>query len=113
MRFGTSAWRQGGAAFPTAKLASAREHNVETLIVNGCECEPYQTTDHRLMLEWVDDLLVGIRIALAASGARRAIIGVEDNKPDAIAALRQRLAVDGPISVRRSRPSTRRGRRSC
>ncbi len=91
---------QGGAAFPThAKLASAREHNVETLIVNGCECEPYQTTDHRLMLEWVDDLFVGIRIALAASGAERAIIGVEDNKPDAIAALRQRLPADGPIAV--------------
>jgi electron transport complex protein RnfC len=91
---------QGGAAFPThAKLAAAREHGVETLIVNGCECEPYQTTDHRLMLEWVDDLVAGIGFALAASGARRAIIGVEDNKPDAIAALRRRLAGDARIEV--------------
>lgn len=91
---------QGGAAFPThAKLAAAREHHVETLIVNGCECEPYQTTDHRLMLEWLDDLAAGIRLALAASGARRAIIGVEDNKPDAIDALRQRLAADASITV--------------
>lgn len=91
---------QGGAAFPThAKLAAAREHRVETLIVNGCECEPYQTTDHRLMLEWLDDLATGIRLALAASGARRAIIGVEDNKPDAIDALRQRLAADASITV--------------
>jgi electron transport complex protein RnfC len=91
---------QGGAAFPThAKLASAREHHVETLIVNGCECEPYQTTDHRLMLEWVDDLIAGIHFALAASGARRAMIGVEDNKPDAIDTLRRRLPAGGPIAV--------------
>ncbi len=90
----------GGAAFPThAKLATAREKNVETLIVNGCECEPYLTTDHRLMLEWADDLLRGIRYALTASGAGRAILGIEDNKPDALASLRARLAQDERITV--------------
>jgi len=90
----------GGAAFPThAKLASARAKQVDTLIVNGCECEPYLTTDHRLMLEWADDLLRGIQVALRASGARRAILGIEDNKLDAVAALRTRFAADDRIGV--------------
>jgi electron transport complex protein RnfC len=90
----------GGAAFPThAKLATAREKKVETLIVNGCECEPYLTTDHRLMLEWADDLRHGIQVALRASGAQRAILGIEDNKLDAVAALRASFADDGRIAV--------------
>lgn len=90
----------GGAAFPThAKLATAREQQVTTLIVNGCECEPYLTTDHRLMLEWADDLLRGIQVALRASGAGRAILAIEDNKLDAVAALRVRFASDARITV--------------
>jgi electron transport complex protein RnfC len=90
----------GGAAFPShVKLAVPEGHRVDTLMVNGCECEPYLTTDHRVMLEQTDDLIRGVKIALKAVGAERAIIGVEDNKLDAVAALRNRLGEDDPITV--------------
>ncbi len=90
----------GGAAFPShAKMTVPGEFAIHTLIVNGCECEPYLTCDHKLMREHADDLMVGIRIAMRATGARRAIIGVEDNKPDAAAAMRARLPADGAIRV--------------
>jgi Na+-translocating ferredoxin:NAD+ oxidoreductase subunit C len=83
----------GGAGFPThAKLKVPAESRIDTLLVNGCECEPYLTTDHRLMMEWVDDLLRGIKLALKAIGTDRAIIGIEDNKPDAAEALRAHIA---------------------
>ncbi|MDD3519165.1 MAG: electron transport complex subunit RsxC, partial [Chromatiales bacterium] len=82
----------GGAAFPThVKLAVPAGQQVDTLVVNGCECEPYLTTDHRVMIEHTDALLAGIRIALRATGAARAVIGVEDNKPEAIEAIRAKL----------------------
>ncbi|MEW6163798.1 MAG: electron transport complex subunit RsxC [Pseudomonadota bacterium] len=79
----------GGAAFPThAKLTVPKQAKVHTLVVNGCECEPYLTCDHRVMVEQADDLVVGIRYAMRATGAVRAIVGIEDNKPDARAAIR-------------------------
>jgi len=85
----------GGAAFPThAKLMVPKQAKVHTLVVNGCECEPYLTCDHRVMLEHTEQLLVGIRYAMRATGAGRAIIGVEDNKPDAVAALRAAIGRD-------------------
>ncbi len=91
----------GGAAFPThVKMKPPPEHSVDTLVVNGCECEPYLTCDHRLMLEHTDELLAGIRIVMRALGVERAIIGVEDNKMDAVAAIAERLPENGPISVR-------------
>ena len=78
----------GGAAFPThAKLIPPRDEPVDTLIINGAECEPYLTTDHRVMLEQTADIMMGIRYLLKATGADKAIIGVEANKPDAYAAL--------------------------
>jgi len=90
----------GGAAFPThAKLTVPPGHVIDTLIVNGCECEPYLTNDDRVMVEWADDLLAGIRIAMRACGATCAIIGIEDNKPDAVEALRQLLAHDSAVRV--------------
>jgi electron transport complex protein RnfC len=83
----------GGAAFPThAKLSVPKQAKVHTLVVNGCECEPYLTCDLRIMIEHADDLIVGTRYAMRATGAVRAIIGVEDNKPDAVATLRQAIA---------------------
>jgi Na+-translocating ferredoxin:NAD+ oxidoreductase subunit C len=86
----------GGAGFPThAKLKVPAESRIDTLVVNGCECEPYLTTDHRLMVEWVDDLLGGIKLALKAIGTDRAVIGIEDNKPDAAEALRAHIAQAG------------------
>lgn len=87
----------GGAAFPThAKLTVPKQARVHTLVVNGCECEPYLTCDHRVMVEQADDLIVGIRYAMRASGAVRAIVGIEDNKPDAAAAIGAALRRSGP-----------------
>ena len=90
----------GGAAFPThVKLSVPPGHAVDTLIVNGCECEPFLTTDHRVMLERPAEVMAGIRIALRATGARKALIGVEDNKPDAVAALRGQIGPGDPVQV--------------
>lgn len=90
----------GGAAFPShVKLNVPAEHKVHTLVVNGCECEPYLTCDHRLMVEYAPDLVEGIRIAMRVVGAAKAIIGIEDNKPDAVDAIRPYLPYDGSIRV--------------
>ena len=75
----------GGAAFPThAKLRPPEGMHLDTLILNGVECEPYLTTDHRVMLEHGADIFTGIRFLLRACGAREAIIGIEANKLDAV-----------------------------
>jgi Na+-translocating ferredoxin:NAD+ oxidoreductase subunit C len=75
----------GGAAFPThVKLAVPEGKKCELLIINGAECEPYLTSDHRLMLEKGEQVLTGIRIMMKALGTSVAMIGVEENKPDAI-----------------------------
>jgi electron transport complex protein RnfC len=90
----------GGAGFPThVKLAIPEDKRVDTLIINGAECEPYLTTDHRVMLEQRDDVFTGVRYLLAATGAGRVILGVEANKPDAAAHLREGLPADLPASV--------------
>jgi electron transport complex protein RnfC len=86
----------GGAAFPThAKLTVPKQAQVHTLVVNGCECEPYLTCDHRVMIEESAALIDGMRIAMRATGAVRAIVGVEDNKRDAAEALRAAIARQG------------------
>lgn len=78
----------GGAAFPThAKLMVPKQANVHTLVVNGCECEPYLTCDHRVMLENAPQLVLGMQLAMRATGSVRGIVGVEDNKPDAVVAI--------------------------
>ncbi len=90
----------GGAAFPThVKMTVPEGKSIDAVIVNGCECEPYLTTDHRVMLEQADDVIAGIRIALRATGAREAVIAVENNKPDALDALMKRVPADLPISA--------------
>ena len=84
----------GGAMFPShVKVAVPEGKSIETVIINGSECEGYLTCDHRLMLEWTDDVIYGIRALLKAAGAQRAYIGVEANKPDAIEKLREKLAL--------------------
>lgn len=91
----------GGATFPAhVKLSVPPGTVIDTMVVNGAECEPFLTCDHRVMLERAQDIMRGIRYALKASGAPRAIIGVEDNKPDAIAALQAALPADGTVSVK-------------
>lgn len=90
----------GGAAFPThVKLAIPEGKSVDTLILNGAECEPFLTTDHRVMLEQRADLLLGLRYLLRATGAARAIIGVEENKADAADHLRAGLTPELPATV--------------
>jgi electron transport complex protein RnfC len=90
----------GGAAFPThVKMKVPEGKSIDTVIVNGCECEPYLTTDHRIMLEYAPAVVRGTRIAMKAVGAPRGIIGVEDNKVDAVEALRKAAANDPGIAV--------------
>ena len=75
----------GGAAFPThVKLSPPPEKNIDTLIVNGAECEPFLTADHRLMLTRTEEALTGIAIAAKILKVSRIFVGVEDNKMDAI-----------------------------
>lgn len=90
----------GGAAFPThVKLAPPKDMEVHTVIINGAECEPYLTTDHRIMVEHPERVHLGVRIMLHTLGARRAVIGVERNKPDAIEALMATLPTDLDVTV--------------
>lgn len=90
----------GGAAFPThVKLAPPKDARIDLLLVNGAECEPYLTTDHRSMVEFPERVHLGIRIMLRALGVQRVVIGVERNKPDAIAALRDTVPTDLDITV--------------
>ncbi|MBR5224663.1 MAG: RnfABCDGE type electron transport complex subunit C [Clostridia bacterium] len=80
----------GGAAFPTAvKLnVSGAVEKPDTLIVNGAECEPYLTCDDRVMIEHAEQVIDGVKLAMKATGVEKALIGVEENKPEAIAALK-------------------------
>ena len=91
----------GGAAFPThVKMKLPAGRSVDTIVVNGCECEPYLTTDHRVMVEEAGQVLDGARIAMKAMNAPRAGVGVEDNKPDAVEALQKALGQATDIEVR-------------
>ncbi|MFZ5352960.1 MAG: electron transport complex subunit RsxC [Bacillota bacterium] len=75
----------GGAAFPThVKLAPPPGKNVDTIILNGAECEPYLTADHRLMLEQADKVVFGLQALMKAMNVKKGYIGIENNKPDAI-----------------------------
>lgn len=90
----------GGAAFPThVKLKIPEGKTCDTLIINGVECEPYLTTDHRVMLEQEADIFMGIKYLLKATGAPKAIIGIEANKQDAVDHLSKHIPRDLPVSV--------------
>ncbi len=90
----------GGAAFPThVKLKVPEGKKCKVLILNGIECEPYLTTDHRVMLEQSDDIITGIKYLMKATGAGRTIIGIEANKKDAAAHLEERVKDDENITV--------------
>lgn len=81
----------GGAGFPTAvKLKPAKP--VDTILLNGCECEPLLTADHRVLLEYADDVIFGLRMIIKAVGAQKGVIVIEDNKPDAIALMQEKTA---------------------
>jgi electron transport complex protein RnfC len=90
----------GGAGFPThAKLKVPQNKHVDTLLINGAECEPYLTTDHRVMLEHASDVMAGVPFLLKATGAVRAIIAVEANKQNAAEALLRAIPSGAPINV--------------
>ncbi len=79
---------QGGAGFPTyVKLTKNEAKPIDTILVNGCECEPYLTADYRLMVEAPAPVIVGAILAARACGARTIVVAVEDNKPLAIDTL--------------------------
>lgn len=80
----------GGAVFPSAvKLDLGRRNQIHTLLINGGECEPYLTCDDRMMQERAEQIVIGIRLMLQGMGAAKAIIGIEDNKPQAYQAMRK------------------------
>ncbi|MCB1904599.1 MAG: electron transport complex subunit RsxC [Gammaproteobacteria bacterium] len=90
----------GGAAFPAhAKYSIPEGQHIDHILVNGAECEPFLTNDHRMMVERPDALLLGIEILLHNLGAKAATIGVETNKPDAIEILRRHIRPEQPIRV--------------
>ncbi len=90
----------GGATFPThVKLSIPPGKKAEALIINGVECEPYLTSDHRTMLEHGEELIVGTTILMKALNVNRAYIGIENNKPDAIAHLQQIAAAYAGVEV--------------
>jgi H+/Na+-translocating ferredoxin:NAD+ oxidoreductase subunit C len=90
----------GGAAFPThVKLQPPKEGAIELLLVNGVECEPYLTSDHRLMVEHPERVHFGIRIMMHALGVPRAVVGIELNKPDAIEQMRATVPTDLDVKI--------------
>lgn len=90
----------GGATFPTqVKLSVPPGKKAEYLVINGVECEPYLTADHRVMMEKGEELLEGIRLLAKALGVAKSYIGIENNKPDAIAHLSQLAVGDAGIEV--------------
>jgi len=91
----------GGAGFPTDKKVQPRNlADIDTLIINGAECEPYLTTDNREFLEHPDSILHGINACLDFLGIEKALICIEDNKAAAIDLMTRKTAADGRISVK-------------
>jgi len=90
----------GGASFPThVKMAIPDDCNIHTILINGCECEPFLTTDHRIMLEQIEYLIRGIRIAMKSVDAPKAVIGIEDNKINVLDEIQVHLPADGSITI--------------
>ncbi|MHC5038837.1 MAG: electron transport complex subunit RsxC [Planctomycetota bacterium] len=86
----------GGAAFPTAvKISPPEGKSIDTLIINGCECEPYLTADHRLMLEAGEKIVRGASLLHRVLGSKRWIMAIEDNKPDAVTAMEKTVSSFG------------------
>ena len=90
----------GGAAFPTVvKLSPPKEKPIDTVILNGSECEPYLTGDYRLMIEKSGEIIKGLAILMKVLGVNRGFIGIEDNKPDAVMAMREAAKDHNNIEV--------------
>ncbi|MBP7204959.1 MAG: electron transport complex subunit RsxC [Candidatus Cloacimonetes bacterium] len=90
----------GGAGFPTfVKLSPPADKPIDTVILNGVECEPYLTADDRLMLEKTQEVVSGLKILMKILNAKQGLIGIEANKPDDIAAMKKILASESGFSV--------------
>lgn len=90
----------GGAAFPThVKLSPPESKPIDTAILNGAECEPWLTADHRLMLEKPREVFLGLKMIMRALGCDRAFVGIEANKPDAILSMREAVPDDMGVEV--------------
>ncbi len=90
----------GGATFPChVKLSPPKGTKAECVIINAVECEPYLTADHRLMLEKPDEILVGTELVMKAVGVEKGYIGIENNKPDAISLLAERVKQHPHIEI--------------
>ncbi|UCH81357.1 MAG: electron transport complex subunit RsxC [Nitrospiraceae bacterium] len=90
----------GGAAFPTnVKLSPPKEKKIDAVIINGAECEPYLTADHRLMVEHPKEVVEGLKIIMKSLGVHEGHIGIEVNKPDAIEAMSDVVSGEENITV--------------
>lgn len=90
----------GGACFPThVKLSPPPDKKIDTLIINGAECEPYLTADHRLMLESPEDIVEGTKAIMKILNVDKAYIGIEDNKSDCVKAMEQACKDDARLQV--------------
>ncbi len=90
----------GGAAFPTAvKLSPPKEKPIDVVIINGAECEPYLTADYRLMLEKPKEIVEGLKILMKVLGVTKGFVGIENNKPDAVAKMSEAAKGEAGITV--------------
>lgn len=90
----------GGAGFPShVKLSPPQDKPIDTVILNGVECEPYLTSDYRLMLEKGEDIIRGLKLIMKMVAAKRGIIGIEANKPDAIELMEKLCAREAKLEV--------------
>jgi len=90
----------GGAAFPThVKLTPPKDKPVDVVLINACECEPFLTCDHRLMLERAGDLVAGLKLLVRAVGAKQGVVGIEANKMDAVEKVGAAVKAESNLSV--------------
>lgn len=90
----------GGAGFPThVKLSPPPDKTIDYVVLNGAECEPYLTADHRLMLEHPEKVVFGLKVLMKAVGVTKGFIGIENNKPDAIEAMNKAASSESNIEV--------------
>jgi electron transport complex protein RnfC len=90
----------GGAAFPTVvKLSPPKEKPIDTVILNGAECEPYLTADYRLMLEKPFEVVEGLKVLIKVLGVQRGFIGIENNKPEAVKSLKKAAQGENSVEV--------------
>ncbi len=90
----------GGATFPAhVKLSPPADKKIDYVVINGAECEPYLTADHRVMLENPEEIVYGLKVMMKTLGAEKGVIGIEDNKADAIRVMEQTVSNEDNISV--------------